>query len=77
MDFDKLKDAASNLTDSGKDGSSGLVDKVKGALSDEESTDAALDRAAGAANKATGEKYADHVEKARKFGDDRLGDERK
>lgn len=52
-------------------------DKLKGALSDEKTTDAALDKAADAANKATGGKHADHVEKARDFGDSRLGDERK
>lgn len=66
MDLDKIKDAAA-----------GSLDKAKDALTDEAKTDAALDKAADAVNKVTGGRFADHVETARDFADDRLGDQRK
>lgn len=66
MPLDKFKDAAA-----------GAVDSAKNLLKDVEKTDAALDKAAEAANKATGDKHADKVAQARDFADDRIGDERK
>lgn len=54
---------------------SGLFDKAKEALNNEELTDKGLDAAANAVNKATGDKYADQVAKGREFGDSKLGDE--
>ncbi|HLS14428.1 MAG TPA: antitoxin [Beutenbergiaceae bacterium] len=50
--------------------------KVTGALSDEDRTDAHLDKGADAINKRTGGKHADRVSKAREFLDSKLGDER-
>lgn len=50
--------------------------KVTGALSDEERTDAHLDKGADAINERTGGKHADKVSKAREFLDSKLGDER-
>jgi len=50
--------------------------KVTDALSDEDRTDAHLDKGADAINQRTGGKYADKVDKARDFLDDKVGDER-
>ena len=77
---DKAKDLASGGVEGAKDAAAGVGDKlggIKDALKDEEKTDAVLDKAADAVNKVTGGKVADHVEKARQFADDRLGDEAK
>ena len=61
MDFNKLKET--------------VVGKAREMMGDEEKTDAALDKAADLANKATGGKYADKVETARAEADKRLGTE--
>lgn|SRR5690625_4035781 len=50
--------------------------KVTKALSDEEGTDAHLDKGADAINRRTGNKHADKVSKAREFLDGKVGDER-
>src|SRR5690625_4258552 len=76
----KAKDVAGDATDSAKDAAAGVgekLERIKGALKDEEKTDAALDKAADAVNKVTGGKIADQVEKVRQFADDRLGEDLK
>lgn len=60
-----------------------FADKAKGAFEDvkdkagdllnEENTDAALDQAAGLANKVTGGKFADKIDAARDAVDEKLG----
>jgi hypothetical protein len=53
----------------------GLFDKAKEFLGDEERSDSLLDKAAQAADKATGGKHSEQIRQARKAADDRLGDE--
>lgn len=50
-------------------------EKVTGFLKDEEKTDAALDKAAAAAKKATGGKFDDKIDSARDSADKKLGSE--
>lgn len=52
----------------------GLFDKAKEFLSDEQRSDSVLDKAAQAADKATGGKHTDKIQKARDAADDKLGD---
>lgn len=52
-----------------------VVGKAREIMGDEAKTDAALDKAAELANKATGAKYADKVETARAEMDKHLGAE--
>lgn len=84
MDMDKIKRSAEDAVDKAKDTASDSADSIrdkvddaKDYLRDEERTDSTLDKARDAVNKATGGRFAEHVEKARDFADDRLGDERK
>lgn len=66
---DKAKDTAKDLSDKAKD----AVDTAKDAVTSEEKTDKVLDDIAGAANKATGGKFADKIDAARNAADDKLG----
>lgn len=50
-------------------------EKVTGFFKDEEKTDAALDKAAAAAKKATGGKFDDKIDSARDSADKKLGSE--
>ncbi|MDO4613092.1 MAG: antitoxin [Actinomycetaceae bacterium] len=52
-----------------------LKNKAKEALSNEETTDTVLDKAADAAKQATGGKYDDKIDQAREQADSRLGTE--
>ena len=49
------------------------MDAAKDAVTSEEKTDKVLDDIAGAANKATGGKFADKIDAARNAADDKLG----
>ncbi len=53
----------------------GLLDKIKEAFTSEEKTDDALDKAASAANMATGGKFADKIKTVRDEADKKLGTE--
>lgn len=53
----------------------GFFDKVKGVFHDEKSTDEALDKVAGAANKVTGGRFEEKVESVRDAADKHLGTE--
>lgn len=61
MDFGKVKDD--------------LTQKAKDLVSDEEKSDAVLDKAEGLASKATGGKFDDKIRSARDAADERIGDE--
>ena len=53
----------------------GLFDKAKDFLGDEQRSDSLLDKAAQAADKATGGKHTDKIKQARDAADAKLGDE--
>lgn len=54
----------------------GLGDKAKDLAGDEQKTDQGLDAASEKAKEATGGKFDDQVDKAREFGDGKLGDDK-
>ena len=66
---DKAKGIAEDLGDKAKD----AVDAAKDAVASEEKTDKVLDDITGAANKATGGKFADKIDASRNAADDKLG----
>lgn len=61
MDFGKIKDD--------------VTQKAKDLASDEEKSDAVLDKAEGLASKATGGKFDDKIHSVRDAADDRIGDQ--
>lgn len=61
MDFGKIKDD--------------VTQKAKDLASDEEKSDAVLDKAEGLASKATGGKFDDKIRSVRDAADDRIGDQ--
>jgi len=70
----KAEDLAKQAGDFVKENSGKIQDALKSEQA-EGISDKLLDGAAGLANKATGGKYAEQVESARKAADERIGNE--
>lgn len=73
MGLEDLTDKAKGIAEDLGDKAKGAFDAAKDAVSSEDKTDKVLDDIAGAANKATGGKFADQIDSARDAADDKLG----
>lgn len=75
MGLDDIKNKIGDLASTAKEKGADVVDTVKGALGDEEKTDAALTKAADFVNDKTGGRFEDKVSSARDAADSKLGDD--